>query len=99
MAVRSDYGVVEGKRFEDTVSVEDLMNKPSQELLAEIYVQTLKTNGTVTKNCVDIKDLQIKMEGKIGVKELLRFEKLFGLIAGIAGFLLLLFNIWDRVML
>ena len=87
----------DGKRFEDTMSVEDLMKKPQKELLAEIYIQTLKTNGTVDRNCKDIESLQIEMKDKIGNKELLRVEKIFGLIFGIAGLIIVIFNILDRV--
>lgn len=87
-----------GKRFEDTMSVEDLMKKPQKELLVEIYIQTVKTNGTVARNCDDIEELQTKVDEKIGTRELLRFEKLFGIIAGIAGLIIIIWNILDRVM-
>ena len=86
------------KRFEDSMSVEDLMKKPQKELLVEIYIQTVKTNGTVAINCKDIVDLQTKVDEKIGTKELLRFEKLFGIIAGLAGLIIIIWNILDRVM-
>ena len=88
---------MDGKRFEDYVSVEDLERLEPQVLMAKIYVQTLKTNGAVAQNCKDIADLQIEIKDKIGVKELLRFEKLFGIIAAIGAFILLVFNIWDRL--
>ncbi|OFW47179.1 MAG: hypothetical protein A2163_04005 [Actinobacteria bacterium RBG_13_35_12] len=95
----------DGNRFEDKVSIEDLMKKSTKVLLANIYQQVLKTNGTVTQHCEDIDDintdidnLQTKLEEKIGMKELLRFEKMFAVIAGIAGLIIIIFNILDRVL-
>jgi hypothetical protein len=90
--------VSDDKRFEDKVGIEDLIKTPQKELLARIYQQVLKTNGTVAQNCTDIKELQTNMDDKIGNKELLRFEKVFGIVAGVAGFIIVLFNILDRVM-
>ena len=80
----------DGKRFEDNVSVEDLMKRPQKELLAEIYIQTLKTNGTVTQHSTEIVDLKKEMKDKIGMK-------LFGLLTGIIAFLIIIFNVLDLV--
>jgi hypothetical protein len=85
------------RRFEDTMSVEDLMKKPQKELLVEIYIQTVKTNGTVAQNCNDITELQTEIKNKIGNRELLRFEKIFGIMAGVVGLVIVIFNILDRV--
>lgn len=86
-----------GRRFEDNISVEDLMKKPQKDLLVEIYIQAVKTNGTVVKNCSDIADLQAKIDDKVGTKELNRFERIFLIITGMGGFFILIFNIWDRL--
>ncbi len=97
--------MVDGKSFGDKVSIADLMKKPQKELLANIYQQVLNTNGTVIQNCKDIEEINDDMEDirtevkeKIGMKELLRFEKMFAIIAGVAGFIIVLFNILDRVL-
>jgi len=81
----------EGKRFEDTVSIHDLMNLPDKELMAKIYIQTLKTNGTVRKHEDDIECLQKEMKDKIG-------WKMFTVLTGVVSFLIILFNILDLVM-
>jgi len=44
--------------FEDKMSVEDLMKKPQKELMVEIYIQTVKTNGAVTRHNKDIETLK-----------------------------------------
>jgi len=59
---------MDGKRFEDKVGIEELMKTPPKELMARIYQQVLKTNGTVTQNCKDIGELQTDMKDKIGLK-------------------------------
>ena len=81
----------ENRRFEDKVEIEELMNTPPKELMARIYQQVLKTNGTVAQNCNDIKDLKDDVKDKIGMK-------LFAVITGIVGLIILIFNILDRVM-
>ena len=81
----------EGKRFEDTVSIHDLMNLPDKEIMAKIYIQTLKTNGTVRKHEDDIECLQKEMKDKIG-------WKMFTVLTGVVSFLIILFNILDLVM-
>jgi len=59
----------DGRRFEDKVSVSDFMKMPQKELMAHIYIQTLKTNGTVKDheerlNCVE-KDYMHKDDIKV----------------------------------
>ena len=97
--------MADGKIFEDKVSIEDLIKKPQKVLLANIYQQVLKTNGIVARHSKDIDDINgdidninISLDSKIGTKELLRFEKMFAIIAGVAGFIIVLFNILDRVL-
>ena len=58
----------DGSRFEDKVEIADLMKTTSKELMARIYQQVLKTNGTVTQNCKDIENLQTDIKDKIGMK-------------------------------
>lgn len=74
----------DGKRFEDNVSVEDLMKKPQKELLVEIYIQTVKTNGTVAQNCKDINILQTDMKDKIGMKLFRNLTIVLGVIIAFA---------------
>jgi hypothetical protein len=88
----------DGKEFAEKVSIGDLMKLPQKELTAKIYQQVLKTNGTVAQNCKDIEGLQGEIKDKIGNKELLRFEKMFAIVAGVATFIILVFNILDRVL-
>ena len=81
----------ETRRFEDTVSIHDLMNLPDKELMAKIYIQTLKTNGTVRKHEDDIECLQKEMKDKIG-------WKMFTVLTGVISFLIILFNILNLIM-
>jgi len=55
-------------KFEDKISVQDLMKKPQKELLTMIYIQTVKTNGQVRTNTGDIETLQSDVKSKIGWK-------------------------------
>ena len=59
---------MDGKIFEDKVEIADLMKTTSKVLIAKIYQQVLKTNGTVAQNCKDIGELQTDMKDKIGLK-------------------------------
>ena len=83
--------MTDGRRFEDNISVADLMKKTPKELMTMIYMEQLKTNGTVKQNCSDITNLQVEMKEKIGMK-------LFAWLSGSVAFLILIFNILDRVM-
>ncbi len=83
----------EGRRFEDSINIHELMNLPQKELMAKMYIQTLKTNGTVSQNCQritaieeiidkkanksDLKDIKDEMKDKIGWKLM---TALFGLL-------------------
>ena len=79
------------RRFEEKVSIEEILaNNKQKELLAKIYLQTLKTNGTVKQNCEDIEQLQIQMRDKIG-------WKLFASLVGILTALIVLFNVLNMV--
>lgn len=105
--------MADGRRFEDYVPIEDLLKKDSQVLLAEIWQQTVKTNGTVAKLCdeqakikeelklkatvVELDKIEVKVDDKVGTKELNRMEKIFIGIGGSIGLLLTIFNIWDRI--
>ena len=82
---------MDGKRLKDNISIADLMKKPDKELLVEIYIQALITNGNVATNRGNINNLQKDMKDKIGMK-------LFGLLTGIIAFLIILFNVLDLVM-
>ena len=76
--------MADGRRFEDKVGIEDLMKTNSKELMARIYQQVLKTNGTVTQNCKDIEKLQIDMIDKIGWK---LFKKIAILLTAVISIL------------
>jgi hypothetical protein len=82
----------DGRRFEDKVEITDLIKDPNKILLAKIYQQVLKTNGTVTQNCKDITDLKVEMKDKIG-------WKIFVVLTSILGVVILIFNIIDRVLI
>ena len=84
----------EGRRFEDNVSVHELMQLPTKELMAKIYIQALKTNGTTTANCqeitvikedlkdkadkTDVESVKTEVKDKIGTK-------LFAILSAILG--------------
>jgi len=76
--------------FEDKMSVEDLMKKPPEELMAEIYIQTVKTNGAVSRHNEDIKDLKKECKNKISIK-------VFGVLTGIITLIIVIFNVIDRI--
>lgn len=78
----------DGKSFEDKMSVEDLMKKPQKELLTMIYIQTVKTNGTVQDHEDRIDCLE--KDNKSTIK-----TKIFVLIASVLGIIITLFGILD----
>jgi len=80
----------DNKRFENKISIADLMKKPDKELLVEIYIQALITNGNVATNKGNITNLQKDIKDKIGMK-------LFGLLTGIIAFLIIMFQVLDMV--
>ena len=41
---------MEDRKFEDKVSVEDLLKKPAKEIQIMTYLQAVKTNGTVSRH-------------------------------------------------
>ena len=86
------------KRFEDKVSVNDLLKKPAKEIQIMTYLQTIKTNGTVTRHDKCIETLEKDMKDKIGLEELERSQKIFNRNILIGGSVLVAFNIFDRVM-
>lgn len=81
----------DGKKFEDTISIHDLMSMPQPELLAKIYIQTLKTNGTVKDHEGRIDCLE--KEDKNNIK-----TKVFTIGSTIIGFLIILFQVLNLVM-
>ena len=92
------------RKFEDKVSIEDLFKKPAKEIQIMTYMQTVKTNGQVAenienieKNASCIKGIKEDMQDKIGIKELNRIQKIFIWDTGSIGFILVAFNIWDRI--
>ena len=87
-----------GKRFEDKVEIADLMKTTSKVLIARIYQQVLKTNGTVTQNCKDIGELQTGMEDKIGWKLFKKMAILLTVIISVLTIPSVILNILNLVM-
>ena len=56
------------RRFEDKLSVEDLLKKPAKEIQIMTYLQAVKTNGTVSRHDKCITTLEDEMKTKIGWK-------------------------------
>ena len=81
----------DNKRFEDNISVDDLMKLDEKTLMTKIYVQVLKTNGTVRSHDKDIECLQNEIKDKIG-------WKMFTILISAVSFLIILFNVLDLVM-
>jgi hypothetical protein len=79
------------RRFEDKVAIHEILSENSQkELMAKIYIQTLKVNGTVRKHCDDIEKLQIEMREKIG-------WKIFTAISAVLAVIIILFNVLNII--
>ena len=78
------------RRAEDNISKEELMGKPLKDLVVETLLQAKQTNGQVVRNCNAIEKLQDEMKDKIG-------WKLFALISGVIAVIILIFNVFDRV--
>ena len=85
------------RRFEDKLSVGDLLKKPAKEIQIMTYLQAVKTNAQVAKNIENIEKnascietIKTDVKDKIGVK-------LFKIITIIAMALLVAFNVWDRI--
>lgn len=89
------------RRFEDKVSIDDVLkdNPNNKILLAKIYLQCRETNGTVGRHDKCIENLKTDIKDKIGLKELSRVQKIFAWITGLIAFVLIAFNIFDRVMI
>ena len=95
---------MEDRKFEDKVSVEDLFKKPAKEIQIMTYLQAVKTNAQVARNIKDIEEnasrikaIKTSVKDKIGIKELNRMQKIFAWITGSIGFVLVVFNVWDRL--
>ena len=84
--------MIDGKRFEDKVEIADLLKQPQKEILARIYQQVLKTNGTVSQNCKDITSLQDDMKDKIGWKLFKNFGIVLTTIVTVITILSLIIN-------
>ena len=95
---------MEDRKFEDKVSVEDLFKKPAKEIQIMTYLQAVKTNAQVARNIKDIEEnasrikaIKTSVKDKIGIKELNRIQKIFIWATGSIGFILVVFNVWDRI--
>ena len=79
--------MAEENRFEDKLSIADLMKKPQKELTAMIYQQVVRTNGTVRQNCKDIDNLKTEMKDKVGFKLIRNLSIILGLLITITALL------------
>jgi len=68
------------------------------------YLQAVKTNAQVARNIKDIEEntsrikaIKTSVKDKIGIKELNRIQKIFIWATSSIGFILVAFNIWDRI--
>jgi hypothetical protein len=59
----------DGRRFEDSINVHELMSLPQKELMTKIYIQTLKTNGTVAQHCQELITIKDDLKNKADKKE------------------------------
>jgi predicted transcriptional regulator len=79
------------RRFEDNVTIKEVLSENSQkELMAKIYIQTLKTNGQVRETCEDVEKLQKQMNEKIG-------WKIFTAISAVLAVIIILFNVLNII--
>ena len=88
---------MQDRRFEDKLSIQDLSKMKQKDIIIMTYMQAVKTNGQVAESCADINTLQADVKDKIGIKELNRMQKLFAWVTGGIGFIVILFNVFDRV--
>ena len=72
--------------IEEQIKIEEILKEPNEIILAKIYIQTLKTNGTVKNHETRLGKIEDCMEDKIGVKA---FTKISVIITVIIGILLL----------
>jgi predicted lipoprotein len=94
------------RRFEDRLPISDLMKKDTKELLVMIYMQAAQTNGTVKRHCDEIAKCNENMADRATLEEMAEIKselkdkigtKVFVILTSIIGFLLLVFNVWDRI--
>ena len=79
--------MAEENRFEDKLSIADLMKKPQKELTAMIYQQIVRTNGIVRQNCSDIDNLQKEIKDKVSFKFIRNLSIILGLLITITALL------------
>jgi len=78
-------------KFENKVTVEDILKENNQkELIAKIYIQTLKTNGQVQENCKELDTLKKEIKEKIS-------WKVFATISAVLTAVIILFNVLDVI--
>jgi hypothetical protein len=69
--------------IEDTLKVEDVLKDPSDIILAKVYIQTLKTNGTVKNHEERIGKIEDCMDDKIGVKGITKLAVIVSFVLGL----------------
>jgi len=75
------------EKFEDKLTISDLMKKSQKELIANIYQQVVKTNGIVRQHQIDIENLQIDIKDKVGFKFIRNLSIILGLLITITALL------------
>ncbi len=89
------------RRFEDEISIEDIMNEKNDVLIAKIYVQVLKINGTVAKHAKDIEHIRencILQEKSIREKLSTKFStKGVTILTAALALIIILFNVLELI--
>lgn len=76
--------------IEDSIKIEELQSEPTKVLLAKIYIQTLKTNGTVKDHDIRLKCLE--EDNKQTIK-----TKVFAILTAAIAVIIIIFNVINMV--
>lgn len=80
-------------KFEDRLSVVDLMKKPQKELIARIYQQVVETNGTVRNHEARLGEAENCLEDKMDWKQFKRMGIILTIIISLLTVPSLVINI------
>jgi len=96
----SDIGgiMANENRFEDKLSVADLMKKPQKLLIANIYQQVVKTNGTVRNHEERLDKVETGLENKMDWGQFKRLGIILTLIISLLTIPSLIINIIKLVL-
>jgi len=80
--------------IEDEIKLEDVLKEPSKNIIAKIFLQALKTNGSIKRlDCenedrkTEIKELSDEVKDKIGIKA---FNKIAVIVTVILSLIMIL---------